>query len=299
MARLTQGVFLARCHATHGDRYDLSRVVYTGAHGKIEVVCASHGSFFPQAGNFADRGSGCKKCGSVAFGLQCRTDEALLMERFVEAHGDRFSYNGILYIDSVAHVRVVCPVHGEFIQRAFAHASGADCLRCRAPVFDTESFILEARRVHGDKYDYSQVQFVRVSNLVEIVCPVHGVFKQRPDAHVSSGQGCRKCAKSGFKTDSPAVVYVYLLHKVDASYVGFGVTNDFRSRHKAHTRNSCREGFTIELIEKRDFSGDVAWMVEKLMKSSVEIVNLGIEGFKTEAANESSLPEILRILNAA
>jgi hypothetical protein len=47
--------------------------------------------------------------------------------------------------------------------------------------------------VHGEKYDYSKVEYVRNKTPVEIVCPQHGSFFQKPNAHVSSRSGCPKC----------------------------------------------------------------------------------------------------------
>lgn len=57
----------------------------------------------------------------------------------------------------------------------------------------TEEFIRKAREVHGDKYDYSKVEYVNSQTKVCIICPIHGEFWQRPNAHLR-GQGCKKCA---------------------------------------------------------------------------------------------------------
>ena len=57
----------------------------------------------------------------------------------------------------------------------------------------TEEFIQKAKAVHGDKYDYSKVEYVNAYTKVCIVCPVHGDFWQRPSNHLL-GRGCTKCA---------------------------------------------------------------------------------------------------------
>lgn len=56
-----------------------------------------------------------------------------------------------------------------------------------------EEFIAEAKQVHGDKYDYSKVVYIDANTKVSIICPVHGVFLQRPNDHIR-GIGCKKCA---------------------------------------------------------------------------------------------------------
>ena len=59
----------------------------------------------------------------------------------------------------------------------------------------TEEFIKKAREVHGDKYDYSKVEYVNNSTPVVIVCPEHGAFEQSPNNHFN-GNGCPKCARA-------------------------------------------------------------------------------------------------------
>ena len=56
----------------------------------------------------------------------------------------------------------------------------------------TEEFIKRAREVHGDKYDYSKVEYVTNRTKVCIVCPEHGEFSQRPKEHLK-GSGCPQC----------------------------------------------------------------------------------------------------------
>lgn len=57
----------------------------------------------------------------------------------------------------------------------------------------TDEFIEKSVRVHGDKYDYSIVDYREAKIPVEIICKKHGVFKQIPSDHLS-GCGCQKCA---------------------------------------------------------------------------------------------------------
>ena len=58
----------------------------------------------------------------------------------------------------------------------------------------TEEFIKKAKEVHGDKYDYSKVEYKNTSTKVCIICPEHGEFWQTPNEHLQ-GHGCRKCSK--------------------------------------------------------------------------------------------------------
>lgn len=54
-------------------------------------------------------------------------------------------------------------------------------------------FIEKAKNRHGDKYDYSKVEYTDSTTKVCIICKKHGEFWQTPQGHVR-GQGCPKCA---------------------------------------------------------------------------------------------------------
>lgn len=58
----------------------------------------------------------------------------------------------------------------------------------------TEEFIQRARKVHGDKYDYSLVKYQAYSKSVNIICPIHGIFSQCAGEHLR-GSGCYACGK--------------------------------------------------------------------------------------------------------
>ena len=60
----------------------------------------------------------------------------------------------------------------------------------------TEEFIERAREVHGDKYDYSKVEYKSAHTKVCIICPEHGEFWQTPNAHLYLKCGCSKCMKN-------------------------------------------------------------------------------------------------------
>ena len=61
----------------------------------------------------------------------------------------------------------------------------------------TEEFITQAREIHGDFYDYSQVEYLGGKVKVIIICPKHGVFLQRPMIHTNSKAGCPICGRGG------------------------------------------------------------------------------------------------------
>ena len=64
----------------------------------------------------------------------------------------------------------------------------------------TEDFIKKAKEVHGDKYDYSLVEYVNTNTKVKIICAEHGIFEQTPSHHLK-GQRCSKCVRVNKTTE--------------------------------------------------------------------------------------------------
>jgi hypothetical protein len=56
----------------------------------------------------------------------------------------------------------------------------------------TEKFIQMARKIHGDKFNYSSTQYVSSKEKLTIICKIHGEFQQTPYTHLRK-HGCTKC----------------------------------------------------------------------------------------------------------
>lgn len=67
----------------------------------------------------------------------------------------------------------------------------------------TEEFIERARTVHGDRYDYSLVDYKEAHAKVEILCRKHGAFFQKPSNHTNLKQGCPVCAAESLPQRKP------------------------------------------------------------------------------------------------
>ena len=57
----------------------------------------------------------------------------------------------------------------------------------------TEMFIEKAKIIHGDRYDYSKVEYNGNKIKVIIICKIHGEFEQTPSCHSNDKLGCFKC----------------------------------------------------------------------------------------------------------
>lgn len=129
----------------------------------------------------------------------------LTTEQFIEKaniiHNNKYDYSLTKFINTKTKVKIICPIHGEFEQSHNKHLSKKGCpkcgfiSRCKLATSNTETFIEKAIKVHGEKYDYSNVNYVGKENKVEIKCNKHGIFKQTPHNHLA-GNGCPICKES-------------------------------------------------------------------------------------------------------
>jgi len=56
-----------------------------------------------------------------------------------------------------------------------------------------EEILRRCQDMHGDKYDYSLMEYSGYKNNIKIICKKHGPFEQRASHHID-GSGCQKCA---------------------------------------------------------------------------------------------------------
>lgn len=190
--RLTTEEFIERAKEVHGDKYDYSKVNYVNSSTKVCIICPIHGEFWQIPSDHLS-GKGCKKCSYI------KTSNRLLKstDSFISAarktHGDKYDYGNVVYKGVKEKVEIICKEHGSFWQEADAHIRGQGCPICGGRFkYTNELFIAKAKEKHGNKYDYSKVNYINAHTKVCIICPEHGEFYQSPDAHLR-GQGCPIC----------------------------------------------------------------------------------------------------------
>lgn len=125
-----------------------------------------------------------------------RLTQEEFIRRAKDVHGDKYDYSKVEYKSTSKKVLIVCPMHGDFWQTPQQHFKTCGCEKCsydNRGASTTEAFIKRAKEIHGNKYDYSKVQYVKSTTKVCIVCPKHGEFWQTPSSHVNAKQGCQKC----------------------------------------------------------------------------------------------------------
>ena len=129
------------------------------------------------------------------------------IEKARKVHGDKYDYSCTEYKGARYNVDIRCKIHGVFTQMATNHLSGKGCKECsrikvaKDQTSNTEEFIKKAKNVHGNRYDYSLVDYKNNRTHIEIICTEHGSFLQTPSGHLS-GKGCTECGKEKNKEDT-------------------------------------------------------------------------------------------------
>ena len=124
-----------------------------------------------------------------------------------EIHGDRYDYSDVVYNKTSEEVSIICPKHGNFLQKPSVHLRGFNCPKCgkesasKKTKMGNDSFKERAFDVHGNKYDYSKVNYKNSQTPVTIICPIHGEFNQSPLSHLNQKAGCPKCSRRYMDTD--------------------------------------------------------------------------------------------------
>lgn len=131
--RLKQEDFVTKSTETHSGKYDYSLVNLTkGFNEKVTIICPEHGEFIQSAGPHM-LGNGCVKCGYEK-GLSSRYPEyttEYFIKRSKETHGDRYSYEESVYVNTETKIKIFCSEHGIFEQRPLCHIRGKGCAKCR------------------------------------------------------------------------------------------------------------------------------------------------------------------------
>lgn len=190
--KLTLDEFIEKSKEKHGDRYDYSLSEYKNSRTKLIIVCDEHGEFLQTPVDHYLSGCGCPKCDPTS-----NLGNEKFIERSKEKHGDRYDYSKVVYgKNNYEKVVIICKQHGEFEQVPWAHLRGQGCPDCaNNKRSNNEEFIVKSIKKHGDRYDYSLVDYVSKNVKVKIICHKHGVFKQKPSVHLR-GHGCSVCNNS-------------------------------------------------------------------------------------------------------
>jgi hypothetical protein len=193
-------IHIAKAKKIYNNKYDYSKVKYIKSKEDIIIICPIHGEFKKRIFNHLN-GQGCQKCAILKRSKTRIKKQSDFILDCIVLHGNRYDYSKVNYLNAKDKITIICSEHGEFQQTPYNHLQGKGCQKCglrKRTISKTktkEEFILDSIEMHGNKYDYSKVEYKQTNKKVIIICPKHGEFEQLPKNHIQ-GYGCLKCHRN-------------------------------------------------------------------------------------------------------
>ena len=125
-------------------------------------------------------------------------------------------------------------------------------------LFRSKQFIKDAKNIHGDKYNYSIVEYINTRTKIKIICPKHGIFEQTPNNHTSQKQGCPICKESrGEKKISEILKKLNINYVREYKFEACRNINPLSFDFYLITHNICIEFDGKQHFEPNEFFGGV------------------------------------------
>lgn len=157
---LTTEQFIKKAITIHGDRFNYSKVIYSGRKNKVCIICPVHGEFWQRPDHHLG-GHSCAKCRSDKITILRRLSTEEFIKRAIEIHGYFYDYSKVNYNSAHEKVCIICPDHGEFFQSLANHINQKQgCPVCKASKGEL------AIKVILDKHN---IKYIREYMLPEIV----------------------------------------------------------------------------------------------------------------------------------
>jgi len=189
--QITTEEFIERSIKIHNNTFNYDKTIYTSCKNKVTITCKQHGDFLQLPSSHLI-GRGCRLCAVKA--QKYTTKEICIL--FNKKHNNLYDYSFVNYINIEIPVVIVCKIHGKFSQKPTKHLIGQGCRKCNKPEkINKENFIKKATLKHGNKFDYSNIEYTKYTDKINLKCKIHGDFITTPYLHVLSEHGCQQCSK--------------------------------------------------------------------------------------------------------
>lgn len=282
---MTKKSFIKKSFKIHNNRYDYKNFNYVNTCIKGEIICKTHGVFF-QTPKHHLRGQGCRLCNYenksiILKGVYDHNKKSNIHE-FVEKakkiHNNDFNYSLSVYLNARTKMEIKCNrCNNIFKIKPANHLSGYGCNICsKNKKYTTDEFIKRSIKIHDNKYDYSEVNYINNNTKIKIKCKKCNMwFFQTPTGHFRRN-GCPKCAINISKPEIDFLNYV-------------NVPNTKENRH-VHIKPYNVDGYDPKTNTIYEFLGDY-WhgnpkkfnhnsTNERCKKSFRELYNNTVDRFK-------------------
>ena len=199
---------------------------------KFNAHCSKHDTAFSQTVNNHLAGkTGCKQC-SADKRREARSDglQTFIVKSEAVFGKGAFDYSKTEYANNSTPITLTCIKHDkDFKQSPAAHYRGAvSCAACfeeaynYSPSYSRDDFISDCTSLFGDRYNYSEVDYVDNSTKVVIHCNIHNEdFLQSPSKHKAGQLGCEICRQDRTLERSKSLIKANLSELKDVVEVNY------------------------------------------------------------------------------
>lgn len=196
--------FIKEAIKIHGDEYDYSNIVYVNTHTHVTITCKKCGNTFQQTPHSHLQGAKCPFCSHRSFKYSVDEVKEIINNKY-----NNFYNTGLItyYNNNKQKLPLICPKHGYFESCLNDLNNDHACQKCgkeknhSSTRKSLEQFINESVETHGNKYDYSNAEYINANTKICIICPEHGEFWQTPNEHLR-GKGCPCCNESKLERET-------------------------------------------------------------------------------------------------
>jgi hypothetical protein len=203
-----------------------------------------------------------------------KRNTAEFIDEAKKVHSNKYDYVKTCYLNKKSKVIISCLIHGDFEQNAHNHLQGNGCPLCgeenslKKRTSSKDIFIKKANIIHGNKFNYEHVKYINSHSYVEILCEKHGIFKQKPYAHLTNKQGCPGCYNVNRKLIAPSWTITNWISASKRSKT-FDSFKLYVIRCYNETEDFIKIGRTYNTMERRFSGGQLPYNYEvlKIIKS--------------------------------
>ncbi len=180
------------------------------------------------------------------------------IEKAKKKHGLLYDYELACYQNNRTKVKIICKIHGEFMQAPNHHLRGEGCKSCsmskRGPGKKShENFIKDACQVHDFKYAYLST-YRGAHEKMTIKCEIHGIFEQIANEHLK-GKGCLKCGKENSANKRRKLMEEFIKQVVDKHGYKYDYSETIYHNTKEKINIICKKHGKFEQIAYEHLKG--------------------------------------------
>lgn len=221
---VTKEEVLLELEEIHDNKYDYSFMdsFELKSNLKLKVFCKNCNHFFtPTLGNHLKRKSGCPYCAKEKRNETYKSKKTIidfnaLKLEFNNIHNFKYTYIDDSFSRMTIPMKIICPEHGEFLQKPSNHKNGKGCPECGKISMKNKLRYSneEISKILEDKHNYSFDinTYIGTKKQMKFFCEKHGEFWQRPMNQLRQDAGCPICSTT--KAEKELItLYPFLLHR--------------------------------------------------------------------------------------